>query len=61
MSVQFPSRERHFAGSPDYYRDRATEMLRKSEEVETEEAKRVFLTLAESWDRMAQLLEHPNW
>ena len=36
-------------------------MLRKSEEAGTEEAKNVFLTLAQSWDRMAQQVERPNW
>ena len=48
-------------GSPDYYRERATDMLKRAEAAESEEARNTFRALAESWDRMAQLLERPNW
>lgn len=48
-------------GTPEYYRDRAAQMLKKAEEAGSEEAKNVFLTLAQSWDRMAQQVERPNW
>jgi hypothetical protein len=53
--------KRALPGTPDGYRERATEMLKKTEEAGTEEAQHIFLVLAESWDRMAQLVEHPNW
>lgn len=48
-------------GTPEYYRERAAEMLKKAQEAGTDEAKTVFRTLAESWDRMAQQVERPNW
>ena len=48
-------------GSPDYYRERAADMLKRAEAAESEEARNTFLALAASWDRMAQLLERPNW
>jgi hypothetical protein len=46
--------------SPEHYRERAAEMLKRAEEMETEEARNVFLDLASGWDRMAQLVEHPH-
>ena len=49
------------AGSPDYYRERAAEMLKQAEDAVSEEARTTFLELAASWDRMAQLVERPNW
>ena len=48
-------------GSPDYYRERAADMLKRAEAAESEEARSTFLALAASWDRMAQILERPNW
>ena len=48
-------------GSPEYYRNRAADMLKRAEAAESEEARKTFRALAESWDRMAQLLERPNW
>ncbi len=43
----------------EHYRERAAEMLKRAAEMETEEARNVFLDLASGWDRMAQLVEHP--
>jgi hypothetical protein len=50
--------ERH---SPEHYRERAADMLRRADEVATEEARNTFLELAAGWDRMAQLVERPHW
>jgi hypothetical protein len=35
-------------------------MLKRADEMETEEARNTFLELAAGWDRMAQLLERPH-
>ena len=43
-----------------HYRKRAAAMLKKSREMASDEAKNVFLALAENWDRMAQRVERPN-
>jgi hypothetical protein len=45
---------------PDYYRQRAAEMLKRAEQMATEEARNTFLELASGWDRMAQLLENSH-
>jgi hypothetical protein len=45
----------------EHYRERAAEMLQKSQEAETEQARNSYLMLATGWDNLAQKLEHPNW
>jgi hypothetical protein len=46
--------------SPEHYRERAAEMIKRAEEMETEEARNTFLDLAAGWDRMAQLVERSH-
>ena len=46
--------------SPEHYRERAAEMLKRAEKMETEEARNTFLDLAAGWDRMAQLVERSH-
>lgn len=48
-------------GSPDYYRKRASEMLDQAARAVTEEGRTQFLLLAEHWEYLAQVTEHPNW
>jgi hypothetical protein len=45
----------------EHYRERAAEMLQKSQEAETEQGRNSYLMLATGWDNLAQKLEHPNW
>jgi len=48
-------------GSPEYYRMRAAEMLKRAEAAATEDARLSFIQLASNWQMLAQTLEHPNW
>ena len=57
-SVEYPKSPVH--SNPDYYRERAAEMLKRADEMETEEARSTFLDLAAGWDRMAQLVERSH-
>jgi hypothetical protein len=66
LNVQFlgqsvANRKTPLEGTPEYYRERAAEMLKKSLEAETDNARNSYLMLASSWDNLAQQLEHPNW
>jgi hypothetical protein len=47
-------------GTPEHYRARAAEMLKKAQEAETDTARNAFLLLATSWDNLAQHIEHPT-
>ena len=47
-------------GTSAHYRERAAEMLKKSQEAETDNARNSYLMLASSWDNLAQQLDHPN-
>ena|SRR5215469_8339344 len=49
------------SGSPDFYREKAAEALRQSQEVTTEEARVQLVALAEHWQRLAQVAENPSW
>jgi hypothetical protein len=48
-------------GTPDYYRERAAEMLKEAQEADTDNARNSYLMLATSWDNLAQQIEHPSW
>ena len=44
--------------SPDYYRERAREMLKKARKSHTKAARVQFLALAKHWDRVAKSVSH---
>ena len=48
-------------GSPEYYRERAREMIKQAEVAPTGDARCQFLMLAEQWERLAETVEHPHW
>jgi len=48
-------------GSPDYYRERAREMIKQAEGAPSEDARSQFLILAGQWERLAEIIEHPHW
>ena len=48
-------------GSAEYYRERASAMLKLAEEAASHEAKLNFLSLAKHWHRLAQNAENPSW
>jgi hypothetical protein len=43
------------------YRERAHQMLKRSENAESDEIRAEFLSLADHWLRLAQTLEEPKW
>ena len=47
--------------TPEFYKERALEMIAQAENATTEEARAQFLKLAEHWHRLAQTVELPNW
>jgi len=53
--------KRPIEGSPEFYRQRASEMLNKAGEAVSEEARTAYLQLAAYWQQLAQQLEEPNW
>jgi hypothetical protein len=48
-------------GSPEYYRARAAEMLKRAEDAASEDARLSFIQLASNWQMLAQTLEEPSW
>jgi hypothetical protein len=48
-------------GSPEYYRARAAEMLKRAEDAASEDARLSFIQLAANWQTLAQTLEEPSW
>jgi hypothetical protein len=55
------TRKKPLEGTPEYYRERAAEMLKKAEEAATDTARSSYLQLAASWQQLAQKLEQPSW
>ena len=48
-------------GSPDYYRERAREMIKQAETAPSGDVRSQLLMLAEQWERLAETVEHPHW
>jgi len=48
-------------GSPDFYHERAREMMKRAEEATTPDARASFLMLAANWENLARQIEHPGW
>jgi len=48
-------------GSPEYYRERAREMIQQADEAPSETARAQLLILAGQWERLAETVEHPHW
>jgi hypothetical protein len=48
-------------GSPEYYRARAAEMLKRAQLAATEDARNSFIQLASNWQLLAQTVEYRNW
>jgi len=57
LAEQQPARP----GSPDYYRERAREMIKQAAGAPSEDARSQFLILAGQWERLAEIIEHPHW
>ena len=48
-------------GSPDYYRERARDMIKQAEGAPSNDVRSQFLILAGQWERLAEIVEHPHW
>ena len=48
------------AGSAEFYRRKAKEMLQRAAEAASEEAKASYIALAENWQKLADRAENPN-
>ena len=57
MAEQQPTRP----GSPDYYRERARDMIKQADEAPSDAARSQLLILAGQWERLAETIEHPHW
>jgi hypothetical protein len=57
MAEQTPARP----GSPDFYHERAREMMKRAEDATTPDARASFLMLAANWENLARQIEHPGW
>jgi hypothetical protein len=57
LAEQQPTRP----GSPEYYRERAKEMIKQAEMAPSVDARSQLLILAEQWERLAETVEHPHW
>jgi hypothetical protein len=57
LAEQQPTRP----GSPDYYRERARDMIKQADEAPNDAARSQLLILAGQWERLAETVEHPHW
>jgi hypothetical protein len=55
------AREADLEGTPEFYREKADSMLKQAQAVQSYEARAELLKLAEQWERLAQIVGHPNW